>query len=83
MMATLVVGPFYLSGGLLLDAPLVGLTMSVDPLVVALGGVPAGRFADRYGPPRMVDVGRAGMAVGCPALSVLPGPSPSRTSWAL
>jgi EmrB/QacA subfamily drug resistance transporter len=72
MMATLVVGPFYLSGGLLLDAPLVGLTMSVGPLVVALSGVPAGRFADRYGAPRMVDVGLAGMAVGCLALSILP-----------
>ena len=36
MMATLVVGPFYLSRALGLDAALVGLVMSVGPLVAAL-----------------------------------------------
>ena len=44
MMATLVVGPFYLSRALGLDAALVGLVMSVGPLVAALTGVPAGRI---------------------------------------
>ena len=34
MMATLVVGPFYLSRALGLDAALVGLVLSVGPLVV-------------------------------------------------
>ena len=47
MMATLVVGPFYLSRALGLDAALVGLVLSVGPLVAALTGVPAGRIADR------------------------------------
>ena len=41
MMATLVVGPFYLSLALGLDAGLVGLVVSVGPAVVALTGVPA------------------------------------------
>ena len=51
MMATLVVGPFYLSRALGLDAALVGLVMSVGPLVAALTGVPAGRIVDRFGAP--------------------------------
>ena len=49
LMATLVVGPFYLSRGLLLDAAGVGLALSVGPVFAALGGVPAGRLADRIG----------------------------------
>src|SRR4030088_1911438 len=40
LMATLVVGPFYLSGPLGLEATRVGLVLSVGPLVVALTGVP-------------------------------------------
>jgi MFS family permease len=43
MMATLVVGPFYLSRALGLEAALVGLVLSAGPLVAALTGVPAGR----------------------------------------
>ena len=53
MMATLVVGPFYLSRALGLDAALVGIVMSVGPMVSALSGVPAGRIVDRLGAPRM------------------------------
>ena len=59
MMATLVVGPFYLSRALGLDAALVGLVMSVGPAVVVLAGVPAGRLADRLGAGRL---GVAGLA---------------------
>src|ERR1700716_1134679 len=43
MMATLVVGPFYLSYALGLDAALVGIVLSVGPLVAALSALPAGR----------------------------------------
>src|SRR5690606_18749723 len=50
MMATLVVGPFYLSQALGLNAAFVGIVMSVGPLVAALTGVPAGRIADHFGP---------------------------------
>lgn len=53
MMATLVVGPFYLAGALGLDAVRVGLAMSCGPLVAALAGVPAGRCVDRFGARRM------------------------------
>ncbi|MDB5452746.1 MAG: major facilitator superfamily 1, partial [Caulobacteraceae bacterium] len=70
MMATLVVGPFYLSHGLGLDAARVGLMMSAGPLVAALAGVPAGRIVDRLGARRMTLVGLVGMATGLVALAM-------------
>ncbi len=73
IMATLVVGPFYLAGALGLDAARVGLALSVGPLVVALTGVPAGRLVDRFGASRIVVAGLAGMATGCVLLAALPG----------
>jgi EmrB/QacA subfamily drug resistance transporter len=72
MMATLVVGPFYLSRALGLDAAVVGVVLSVGPLVAALTGVPAGRIADRFGAQRMTVVGLAGMAGGSCILAALP-----------
>jgi EmrB/QacA subfamily drug resistance transporter len=72
MMATLVVGPFYLSGALGLDAAAVGLALSVGPVVVALAAVPAGRIADRFGAGRMTIVGLAGLAAGSGLLALLP-----------
>lgn len=72
MMATLVVGPFYLSRGLGLETALVGLTLSAGPLVAALAGVPAGRIVDRFGVERMSISGLVGIAVGSFVLSVMP-----------
>ena len=72
MMATLVVGPFYLSRALGLDAALVGLVLSVGPLVVALTGVPAGGIADRFGAKRMTIVGLIAIAAGSFILSIVP-----------
>ena len=72
MMATLVVGPFYLSRALQLDAALVGFVMSIGPIISALSGVLAGRIVDRWGAPFMVSVGLIAMAAGSVALSVLP-----------
>jgi EmrB/QacA subfamily drug resistance transporter len=72
MMATLVVGPFYLSRALGLDAALVGLVLSVGPLVAALTGVPAGRIADRFGAQRITIVGLIGIAAGSFILSMMP-----------
>ena len=72
MMVTLVVGPFYLSVALGLDAVVVGLVLSVGPLVVALTGVPAGRIADRFGAQRMTGAGLVAMAAGSLALSTMP-----------
>jgi MFS family permease len=72
MMATLVVGPFYLSRALGLDAFLVGIVMSVGPLAAALTGVPAGRIADHFGAQRITIVGLIGLAGGSFLLSLMP-----------
>jgi MFS family permease len=72
MMATLVVGPFYLARALGLDPARVGIVMSVGPVIAALTGVPAGRIVDRLGPQRMTVGGLAGMAIGCSALCMAP-----------
>ncbi|WP_078893025.1 MFS transporter [Streptomyces sp. NRRL F-2580] len=72
MMATLVVGPFYLSRTLGLDEVLVGLVLSAGPLVAALTGVPAGRIVDRLGAPRTTVAGLCATALGALALSLAP-----------
>ena len=72
VMATLVVGPFYLSGALALDAARIGLFMSSGPIVAALTGVPAGGIVDRFGAHRMSIVGLIAMAVGSSILPMLP-----------
>lgn len=72
LMATLVVGPFYLSGALGLDAARIGFVLSVGPAVAALTGVPAGRVADRYGIRRITIAGLLAIAGGALALSLLP-----------
>jgi len=72
MMATMVVGPFYLSRTLGLGAAPVGLLLSVGPLVAALSAVPAGRIADRFGAQRMTSIGLIGMAAGASTLAILP-----------
>ena len=72
MMATLVVGPFYLTRALGLDAAMVGLVLSIGPLVAALTGVSAGRIADRFGAQRTTLVGLIGVAGGAFTLSLLP-----------
>jgi MFS family permease len=60
VMATLVVGPFYLAGALELDAMRMGMVMSIGPAVAALAGAPAGRLVDRQGAHR---VGMAGLGL--------------------
>lgn len=80
VMATLVVGPFYLSRTLGLDAAAVGLVMSSGPVVAALTGVPAGRFVDRLGAHRVSIVGLVGMAIGCFILTIVPTPFRSRAT---
>ena len=72
IMATLVVGPFYLSRTLGLDATRVGLVMSMGPLAAALSGVPSGRSVDRFGSQRMTIVGLVGVATGSCILSMMP-----------
>lgn len=72
MMATLVVGPFYLSGAFALNAALVGLVMAAGPVVAAFAGVPSGRVVDRFGPRTMTLAGLGGMLVGLSALIMVP-----------
>jgi len=72
IMATLVVGPFYLTRGLGLETALVGVALSAGPLFAAMTGVPAGRLVDRFGSQRMTIIGLTGMAAGSAALSMIP-----------
>ena len=72
MMATLVVGPFYLARGLGLDAVWVGLVLALGPVSAALAGVPAGGIVERMGAARTVVAGLAGMAAGCTLLASAP-----------
>jgi MFS family permease len=72
MMATLVVGPFYLASAFGLGAALVGVVMSLGPIAAALAGVPAGRIADRFGAGRATITGLGAIAAGCLALSMMP-----------
>jgi MFS family permease len=72
MMATLVVGPFYLAKSLGLGKTAVGVALSVGPLVAALSGYPAGRLVDRFGSLRASVGGLAAMVAGCAVLSILP-----------
>jgi MFS family permease len=74
LMATLVVGPFYLSRGLGLEPAMVGAVLAIGPVVAALTGVPAGRVADRFGAQRLTLIGLAGIAAGCALLAALPAP---------
>jgi EmrB/QacA subfamily drug resistance transporter len=71
VMATLVVGPFYLSGTLALDAAHVGFVMSSGPIVAALTGIPAGRIVDRLGAHHMSIAGLIGMAAGTFVFSMM------------
>jgi EmrB/QacA subfamily drug resistance transporter len=73
-MTTLVVGPFYLSDALGLDAAHVGLVMSAGPLVAALVGVPAGRGVDQFGAGSMTVTGLVVMVVGCIGLTAISTP---------
>ncbi|MFN9472600.1 MFS transporter [Acidovorax sp.] len=77
VMATLVVGPFYLAGALGLAPAQVGLAMSCGPLVSALAGVPAGRLVDRLGTQSTVVAGILAMAAGAVLMVLLPGVWPA------
>ena len=72
MMATLVVGPFYLGRGLGLSDALVGLVMSVGPGVAIFSGVPAGRLVDAWGSRRVLALGLILLTIGTFLLATLP-----------
>lgn len=73
LMATLVVGPFYLSGVLGLNPIQTGFAMSVGPGVSALVGIPAGRLVDRFGEATVTYSGLLGVVVGSVLMMMLPG----------
>lgn len=73
MMTTLVVGPFFLELGLGLAAPVVGLVMSVGPLISILSGMPSGRAVDAFGAQRILAIALTLLAAGALLLAVLPG----------
>ena len=74
MMTTLVVGPFYLGGGLGLDAGAVGLTMTVGPAISILSGVPSGRLVDRLGSRPVLLLGLTLLTAGALLLAIAPNP---------
>ncbi|MEX5558904.1 MFS transporter [Pseudomonas rhodesiae] len=73
IMATFVVGPFYLSRGLGLAPEWMGLAMAVGPGVAALTGVPAGRLTDRLGSRRVTLIGLSTLLGGALLLSLASG----------
>ena len=72
MMTTLVVGPFYLGTSVGLREAVVGLVMSIGPVVSIVCGLPAGRAVDAWGARGILVSGLAMLAVGALLLSVLP-----------
>lgn len=72
LMATLIVGPFYLTRALGQNAVMAGALMSVGPIVVSIAGLLFGRLVDHYGAHRMTSAGLIGIAIGSLALAILP-----------
>lgn len=72
MMTTLVVGPFYLSLSLRLDASVIGFVMSVGPVTAALTGIAAGRAVDRHGTGAVMIAGLMETCIGFLSLALLP-----------
>ncbi|WP_292498706.1 MFS transporter [Mesorhizobium sp.] len=72
MMATLVVGPFFLSRALGLSEVATGAVLSMGPVVSAICGIIAGRMVDGFGAAAMVIAGLMLMVAGCAALAALP-----------
>ncbi len=72
MMTTLVVGPFYLGIGLGLTEMLVGIVMSIGPLISIFSGVPSGHAVDTWGARRVLTIGLIMLAAGAFLLSFLP-----------
>jgi MFS family permease len=72
MMATLVVGPFYLGFALGLGTAATGIVMTVGPVISIASGVPSGRLVDAWGAPRVILAGLGALVSGAVALVLLP-----------
>lgn len=73
MMASLVVGPFYLALALGLKPAAVGVIMAVGPVISIVSGVPSGRLVDRWGSGRVIVLGLLLLAAGSLLMAFLPG----------
>ncbi|TNE61680.1 MAG: MFS transporter [Alphaproteobacteria bacterium] len=72
MMATLVIGPFYLTRVFALDTAMTGLVMSVGPVVAALAGTPSGKLVDRLGADQASRLALAGLLLAAGLLASMP-----------
>ncbi|MDF1749921.1 MAG: MFS transporter [Alphaproteobacteria bacterium] len=72
MMTTLVVSPFYLSQALGLNTALVGIVLTVGPVISVICGIPSGWLVDRFGAPTISIVGLFEMVLGCLTLALVP-----------
>ncbi len=72
MMSTLIVGPFYLTYAMAFDEDLVGLILSIGPLVSTFSGVVAGKVVDRRGASFVVMLGLGVMVLATLFLALLP-----------
>lgn len=72
MMATLVVGPFFLAFGLGLNEAQTGLVMAMGPLAAAFSGVRAGRMTDRFGARNTLILGLVQTTAGLICLAYAP-----------
>lgn len=73
MMATLVVGPFYLGSAFGLSTRDTGLLMSCGPIISAVTANAAGRLVDKFGSHRITLVGLTAMLIGCTTMAYLDG----------
>lgn len=73
MMATLLVGPFYLAIAVGLGPAAVGLVMAVGPAVSIVSGVPSGRLVDHWGSDRVSVLGLSLLMGGAVLLAFAPG----------
>lgn len=72
LMATLIVGPFYLAGTMHLGAASLGLVMAAGPIVSSLAAPILGRAADSLGAHKTAMAGLAGLFTGASLLAFVP-----------
>ena len=72
MMATLVVGPFYLGLGLGLRETQVGFVMAVGPAISIFSGIPSGRLVDAWSSGRVLVIGLGLLTMGASMLALAP-----------
>lgn len=72
MMTTLLVGPYFLSLGLKLQAALVGIIMAIGPFISIVSGIPSGRLVDSWGSTPVMLCGLILLTLGAGLFAFLP-----------